>query len=322
MNRKAVYIILSLFALVIIPVYWLKLGYYNVLVRDGLYMINVSIPVIAGLFAVNRYGVKNARGKVLIFFTVGVFCNLMGNLIFEYYYIVDKNNIPSPSAIDYFDLIYYPFFLAALVIEVKLAHVNWKRLHKKILILPVLLSIVLTIIVSYLSIYKAYDPTVNLIANIVNMSYGVGDLILIIISLFLFVLVKEYEGGRMAKILWLLLISLCFQIVGDIFLAIYLTQYNNEVWFYKSFFDSISMVSSLLTAAMLFEYGFSINDAYKIAKSDISKGAPPLTLNTIATATNAVPTSDTHVVTQSKPDATASSTPIVEPQEPDKKDTQ
>lgn len=279
MNRKTIYIILALFALAIIPVYWLKLAYYNVLIRDGLYLTTVFISVLAGIFAISRFGFKNTRGLALICFTLGLLCLLMGNLVFEYYYIIDKNNIPFPSLSDFFSLSYYVFFLAALIIEVKLAHVNWKHIHKRILILPILLSIVATAVVSYIDIYKAYDPTVGLFSNIVNISYGIGDLVLIIISLFLLVLVKEYQGGKLARILLLLLVSLCFEIVGDIFLAFYMTQYNNEVWFYKSFFDTISMIGYLLSAAMLFEYGFSFVDAYKMAGVDLSKNATPLTLN-------------------------------------------
>lgn len=279
MNRKTIYSILGLIAFAIIPVYWLKLAYTNVLIRDGLYISTVFISVLAGMYAISRFGFKNARGLALICFTLGLVSLLLGNLAFEYYYIIDKNNIPFPSLSDFFSLSYYVFFLAALIIEVKLAHVNWKKINIRILILPIILSIISTIVVYYIGIYKAYDPTVDLFSNIVNIAYGVGDLILIIISLFLLVLVKEYQGGKMSRILLILLISLLFEIVGDIFLAFYMTQYNNEVWFYKSFFDTTSMIGYLLSAAMLFEYGFSFVDAFKMAGVDLSKNATPLTLN-------------------------------------------
>lgn len=280
MSKKTVYIIYILFALAIIPVYWLQLAYHNILIRDGLFLSVEFIAVIAGIFAVSKYGFKSARGLAILLFTLGLISDFTANLIFEYFYIVDKNNIPFPSIGDLLSLLFFIFFLVALVTEVKLAHVNWKKLPKHTLILPILLSIVLTIVVSYLEIYKAYDPTQNFFSNFVSMAYGVGYLILIIICIFLTVLQKEYQGGRLQRIWILMIIALLMNVIDGIFLAIYLTQYNNEVWFYKCFFDTVDMLGYLFLATFFTEYGYSVIDAYKLASTGISKNATPIVLNT------------------------------------------
>lgn len=281
MNKKVITTILILLAVAIIPVYWLKLAFKIIPIRDGLYMITVITAVIASFFACFKYGIKHARSLTLLAIAGALVSELIAEFIFEYHYIILRHDIPFPSVEDLFSLLYYGLFFVGLINEIRVAHVNWKKLNKRILILPIIISLILICVVSYMGIYEAYDPTETLFANIVSMAYGVGDLLLIIISLFLIVLVKEYRGGKFARIWMFLLIGFIFNITADIFWSFYPTQYHDEVWFYKSFFDTASMLGYLCFAQMLFLFGFSISDAYKLVNIDSSKNAKPITLTAV-----------------------------------------
>jgi len=278
MKSKVITIILILFLLASIPIYWLRLAYNIPPIRDGLYLSTVVAAVIGSFFAISKYGIKNARRVTLISFIISFLGALSNELVFEYHYIILKHDIPFPSIGDFFSLIFYTFLLVALINEVRLAKVNWKHTSKPLLGVAILISLVLIGIVSYFGVYKAYDPTLTLFANLVSMAYGVGDLFIILVSLFLVILVKEYSGGRFAKIWLTLLTGFVFFLAADITWSFYSTQYHDEVWFYKSLIDTCWMVGYVCFALTLFQFGFSITDAYKMVSKETNKNAKPLIL--------------------------------------------
>src|SRR6266480_3942136 len=162
MNSKIITIILVLLLLATIPVYWIRLAFTNVPVRDGLYLSTLLAAIIGGFFAISKYGIKNARRITLISFTIALLGTFISELIFEYHFIVLKHDIPFPSIGDFFSLLFYTFFLIGLINKVRLAKVNWKHVNKLLLTGVSLLSLLLVGVVSYFGIYKAYDPTENL----------------------------------------------------------------------------------------------------------------------------------------------------------------
>lgn len=288
MNRRVVTVILILLALATIPVYWLKLAFTIIPIRDGLYLSTVFASVIAGFFAIYKYGFKHARRFTLLFLTGALTSMLISELIFEYHYVIDKHNIPFPSIGDFFGLLFYLLFVVGLINEMRLAKINWENVSKRLLGVTILISVILLGVVGYYGVYQSYDPTVSLFTNIVEMAYGVGDMLLIITSLMLVVLVREYRGGRFAKIWLTLLVGFCFFLSGDITANFYLTQYNNEVWFYKSLLDTLWMIAYLCMAQALFLYGFSIMDAYNLANTKVRKDTKTIELKDISSESHGV----------------------------------
>jgi hypothetical protein len=278
MNNKVVTIILIILLLASIPIYWLRLAFNIPPIRDGLYLSTVFIALIGAFFAISKYGLKSARRVTLISFAVALLGSFTSELIFEYHFIILKHDIPFPSIGDFFSLLAYIGFFAALINEMRLAKVNWKHVNKLLLAGVILFSLTLICVVSYFGIYQAYDPAENLFTNLVSMGYGVGDLFLIIVSLFLVILVKEYRGGRFAKIWMTLLIGFVFFLASDITWSFYPTQYHDEVWFYKSLLDTLWMIGYLCFAWTFFQFGFSISDAYKMVDTEVGKNSKPISL--------------------------------------------
>jgi hypothetical protein len=274
MTKTIIRSILILIALAIIPVYWLRLAFDNVPIRDGLFLSTIFIALCGGIFAVRKYGFKNARSLTLLSLTAAVGCLFIGELIFQYHFIQYGHDIPFPSVGDIFNISVYPIFFVGLFNEIRLAKVNWKKLNKAAVILFILVSVILVGMVSYYGIYKSYDASMDLFANLVSMSYGVGDLFIICVTLLLLVLVKEYRGGRFAKI-WLFMLTgfICI-LAADMTWSFHSTEYHDEVWFIKSLLDSFWMAGYLCFAQALFEFGFSIMDALKQAAA-IAPAAKP-----------------------------------------------
>lgn len=52
-------------------------------------------------------------------------------------------------------------------------------------------------------------------------------------------------------------------LIADILFAVYTSAYNAQEWFIKSLLDSLWMSSYLLFGYALFEFSFSLQDAYK-----------------------------------------------------------
>jgi hypothetical protein len=265
MTNKIIYALLLLIVAGVIVVYWLQFGFTTIIIRDGLYMSTVFMAVAGGGYAIHTYGFKNARSLTLLFLTAAVGCLLIGESIFEYHFLVLKHDIPFPSIGDFFYLSSYPLLFAGLFNEIRLADVNWRKLNKGIWLLLVIVSLALTFVVYKWGIVTGYNAEDTLFTNTISMSYGVGDLFLIIVNLFLLVLVREYRGGRFARIWLIMLLGFVFLLTGDILQEFYRTEYHNEVWFWKCLFDSLGMACYLCFATALFEFGFSIKDALKQA---------------------------------------------------------
>lgn len=266
MNRKIITIVLVVLAIALACVYWLGIGFNQIALRESLYLATSGIAMVGGLCALFSYGFKGPRTRTLLLLTGGMGYLFIGELFFDYYeYILGIN--PFPSVADIFYMLAYPMLVLGLINEVIVARVNWEKLNKIVLLLFFTCAVLFAVIVGYFGIYQAYDAQRSLLANGIAMSYGVGDLLLIVASLLIFILIKEFQGGILSRVLFKLFFGFLCTLVGDILFAIYTTQYDRQIWFYKSLLDSFWVAGYLLFASAMFDFAFSIQEAYqKIGK--------------------------------------------------------
>lgn len=253
---------LLLFIGVSFCVYWLRMGYELVTLREGLYLFTSFFATIGSLFAFSRFGLKNARAISLLCLTAGMGYWFLGEVIFNYYQYF-LNIDPFPSVADVFYIFGYLYIFIALLNEIIISRVNWRLINKTTLFLVSIVAILFAIIISYFGIYKAYDPSEVFLTNAIAIGYGVGDLFLILASMMLLILALEFRGGKLSRVWFILFLGFISTLVADILFAVYLEQYEMLEWFYKSLADSFWMVGYLLFAWALFEFGFSIQDIYK-----------------------------------------------------------
>lgn len=273
MNKKTVLVLaLSLLYATNIVVYWLRLGFYTIYLRETLYLLTSFLGVMGGFFALRNFGWSTARSRTLLFLTIGIGYWFLGETLFDYYqYILNIN--PYPSAADIFYILGYVFMFIGLVNETRITKINWKAITKPTLFFYLLVALLFALFIAYFGIYQAYDPAKNLLTNIVGMGYGVGDLLLILANLFVLILVWEFRGGKLSRFWIFLFLSFVLMLVADILFAIYSDQYNEQVWFYKSLLDSFWMASYLLFAYAFFDWGLSVSELSEKMISQQKKSA-------------------------------------------------
>ncbi len=286
MNKRIVLIVsFFLFFVEVMAVYWFKLGFDNIVLRETLYLIPPVFAIIAGIVAIRTFGLVSSRSFTLLLLTAGISFWFFGELLFNYYgYVLYID--PFPSAADIFYLLAYPMFFWGLVNEIHVSQVSWKNISKPTLFLFSLVALLLASGIGYFGIYQAYTPTELFLTNVVAIGYGVGDLILIFATMLLLVLVWEFRGSRLSKVWLLLFIGFLLTLIADILFAIYVTEYSMQIWFYKSLLDSFWMAGYLFLALALFEFSFSIQDTYQKAVLNAqNKGLQPPQVQSSTSAT-------------------------------------
>lgn len=198
-------------------------GDYESLTNSIWNLVPPLFAAICGTMTVKVYGMSNPHAKALAFLTLGVFFWFLGDFIWfilEYFY----NKNPFPSAADYFYLLAYPILLVGLMQEIKNNSIRWTNGKA---LLAVLISLLFGLIVFYFGIVLAYDPDQSLLNNLVALSYGVGDLVLIIFSVAILMVALGYQKGRLFLPWLYILIGFALILVADILFAIFREEYEN-----------------------------------------------------------------------------------------------
>jgi hypothetical protein len=243
-----------------VSMYWFGLGgAHAVILRNIAYLLTPLIALGSAVYAALQYGPTGRRGKTLMMLSAGMGCWFVGEaLFFAYEFILNID--PFPSIADVFYLAAYPLFFVALTNEIGGIAEVWKKIRPDILFLFSVAAVVMAALVFYFGIYLAFDPQQTLLVNSIAMAYGVGDLLLIIATMFLLVLAWEFRGGRLSRVWFSLFFSFIAILVADILFAKFNDAYKNEEWFYKSLIDSFFMAGYFLFAISLTDFGIAVSE--------------------------------------------------------------
>ena len=242
-------------------VYWLQLGgEQTILLRNTLYLLFPLFSVVAGVFALNQYGFQGKRTPLLLSLTFSMAGLFTGEILFFIYEFVLHID-PFPSAADFFYLLAYPLLLHALIRELRQTPITWESIRPSIRFLLTVVSVAIATLVFYFGVYLAYDPQGTWFSNAIALSYGIGDLGLIVADVSILVLAWEFRHGSFSSLWIRLFLSFISMLVADILFAMFTDQYLGEVWLYKSFIDTFFMLSYVLFADGLLHFGFTIANA-------------------------------------------------------------
>jgi hypothetical protein len=228
--------------------------------HDAMVLGSLVIAVVAGLYAIKMYGTTSIRSVTLIGLGFTMLSWFIGEAIYDYlqYFTHIK---PSPSPADIFYLLPYPILIYVLKRELNISKTTLGRLSKGERFLVVLISLFLIAIVAYFGVFLAYSPAQNWLLNVVNIAYGAGDLILIIVTTAIVVLVIEYQGGALSRIWTYIYFAIFLMLAADVFYAVFINEYLQNELFYRNLTDSLYVLSYLCFAYALFSFGFSIAHA-------------------------------------------------------------
>lgn len=270
-TRSVMIALIALF-LLIVGVYLLQLpGITHPILTNSLFLIPPALATISSIYAMRVYHPSSLQGRAMSFVSAGLACWFIGEVIFFMYQFVFHTN-PFPSLADVFYLAAYPLLLIGLTREVLAYGGNWRNLrgaNKLVMILSSLLLVVLAFIVVYFGVYLAYQAGAPWLNNFIALSYGIGDLILLIPVLFILKMVLDFRGGKLFYSWLLVLIALFCIMAGDILFAIYTKQYDDLVPAY-TLIDLAWVAGYLLFSYSFFYTGQTIKQLQStlVAKKD------------------------------------------------------
>lgn len=176
--------------------------------------------IVSMIFAFT-FGLKSNLGKMLFFFGLGLISYWLGNIVWFYYTLVAKVDVPFPSFADLFYSIIYPSMCIACIYLLKI--------YKTLISKSLLRDSVLIFILSFFIIF-AINGQPDLSANLdfwqkfFNVYYPAGDVFLLSIAL----IAVRVGGGKLHPSLYLLAFGLVLHSAADLFF-VYRTA-NDIYW--------------------------------------------------------------------------------------------
>ncbi|NBS42114.1 hypothetical protein EBS80_05685 [bacterium] len=215
MKRSLSNLLLGAIVLLLIGLYWLRLGGdANETLRSALYAGIPWVAVGSVGAALLAYGRGTLR-PTLACLALALLSYAVAEGLWVWYQSVLHVD-PFPSLADLFYMLAYPLFFAAIVSAIWRARVNWKRIHSATRFLLVVVAALVAFLVAYFGIYRGYHPELSTIANVVSIGYSGADLVLLILCLAVLVLAWEYRGGRLMEFWLLLFAAFSLTLMADI----------------------------------------------------------------------------------------------------------
>lgn len=203
------------------------------------YNLAVSLLYFWGAYvafgSIFRIPIKSAIGRMLLFTGIALTLNGLANVVWAYYNLVLKVSVPYPSLADLFFLPYYPAIATAfifLLIMVKPAMTKQR-----------IAEVVGFFIMSFTLIYLLIRPEIPVqrmtVTNILDITYPLGDVIMLTLALLGF----RLAGEKIRSILLLFIGSMMIDVGADILFS-YTTK--SGYYFNGSFIDLLYVFSAWL----------------------------------------------------------------------------
>ncbi|MCE9585335.1 hypothetical protein K8Q94_01805 [Candidatus Nomurabacteria bacterium] len=266
MNKNQFKLVLSLvlFLVLFFTLSWLDLPLLNIFKSSNselnwtdLYQVLALIGGIVGLIVSRSWGGYNSLiGRSIMFFSIGLFLQSLGQIIFSFYDLVLHVDVPYPSIAD---IGFFGSVLAYIYGVILLFKASGFKIYKKNIINHVFiyLTIILFLFLSYFFLIKNhYFDWNNYLKLFLDLAYPVGQSIYVSITFMVLFFSRNILGGVMKKPVLLLLVALIFQYLSD---CIFLYQQNLGIWEVGGINDYFYCLSyALMTLALLY-FGITFN---------------------------------------------------------------
>lgn len=184
---------------------------------------------IFGLFVSQKWGgIKSIAGKALIMFSLGLFAQEFGQIVYSYYYyILHTSNPPYPSLGDLGFFGSIPLYSYGVILLGRAAGAQFRFKSMK-RVIPSTIIIVGMLSVSYILFLQGYKfDWSNPIKVFLDFGYPLGEAIYISLAVSVYLLSSGVLGGIMKSKILLILFALCIQFAAD---YTFLYQSSNNTW--------------------------------------------------------------------------------------------
>lgn len=243
----------------LLTLWWLKISFLNSELGLENYLFNLSylffnlLGGIGGLVIASKKwgGFKSNFGRGLSFLSLGLLSQSFGLVIWTYYNIVLKVEVPYPSLADigYFGLI--PFYILAMLNFAPAMGVNFALRTVSGKIMSALVPLVVFLI-SYLFFLSqvGWDST-NLIKSLLDLGYPAGESLSVALALSTYLLSRKLLGGKMRLRLIFMIFALSFQFITE-FTFLYTS--GKGLYYNASFVDLMYAAAYFLMTLSLLSY--------------------------------------------------------------------
>ena len=187
--------------------------------NDLFILVYPLFPLIGGyygwLIAKKWGGFNSAFGRAISFLSLGFFAQFIGQMLYDFYQIYLRVEIPYPSI---GDLFYFGSVLLYVLGAYQLAKVAGLKItlkSSKGIFLAVVIPLI-ALIGSYIILLQGYDADwSNKTVIFLDFGYPIGQAIYLSIALLVLLISKNILGGLMRRPIMLLLFALIAQFIAD-----------------------------------------------------------------------------------------------------------
>ncbi len=226
-------------------------GYYSLT-----YGIVAGFGGIVGLIVAKKWGGRKSYvGKSLIFFSLGLLFQFLGQNTYSIQYLIDgiENSYPSYGEIFFVSTI--PSYILGVWYIAK-ASGSWESLKSaKVKLLSTVLPALMVITSYYFFVKGTMEEGQSLLISALNFTYPMGQAIFVSMAIMAYFLSNKFLGGIMKRRVIFILAALVFQYIAD------------TVFLYKSIYGTFYMAdfTEFLFAISYAIMTFSFLDFFKVS---------------------------------------------------------
>jgi hypothetical protein len=226
---------------------------------------------VIGLIASSRWGgIKSLIGRALVFFSLGLLAQEVGQLTYSYYTHVLHVEIPYPSWGDlgYFSSIFFYIYAAWQLAKVAGVKFSLKDTGKKVIATVLPLALLVT---SYMYFLKGYQfDFSHPLTMLLDLGYPLGQTVYIIIALMTYLLSKKLLGGIMRNKVLFILVALLVQYVADF---AFLNAAKNQTAYPGGANDLMYLIAYAVMALALNSFTYNATATSKVSAEKVGGGA-------------------------------------------------
>lgn len=271
-SKKQVFVFtyVTLFAIYIIWWWLLRLNFLSINYTDyyaDTYGILAGLGGLAGLYVTKNWGFyKSYVGKGLIFLSLGLFSQFLGQLTYTVLYYIYHVENAYPSFGEIFFLLSIPCYILGTFFLGKASGftIPKQSLSSKLIAFFLPLSM---IAMSYFLFLRGYEfADVPLVNVLLDFSYPIGQALFVSSAILTFYMTRNTLGGVMKNKVIFILFSLVFQYIAD---TLFIYETRAELWNPGGTSDLIFVISYFLMTLGL--VAFQVAEIEKSLKGGSSK---------------------------------------------------
>jgi hypothetical protein len=253
MNKKTLFIVLSVILLVIYVAWWLALFIFapegESIFSDyyvDTYAVIAGLGGFIGLYVSSKWDfLKSYVGKSLFFLSLGLFSQFFGHLYYSALFYLYGIENAYPSFGEFFYLATIPFYVLGVWYMAKASGLTLTLSDYKKKISAALFPIVM-IGISYFAFLGSYDATGLPFTYIfLDYVYPLGQALFVSLAILTFYMTKNILGGIMRKKVVFILFALLFQYIAD---SLFIYETRAEIWYPGGPSDLMFVISYFLMA--------------------------------------------------------------------------